>query len=66
MFFCRFKRNIIGIIGGIIQHIVKDESEDKNVWEYIKKSLLQDINILKHDLNEIMMNVRKYTGSLLK
>jgi len=45
---------------------VKDESEDKNVWEYIKKSLLQDINILKHDLNEIMMNVRKYTGSLLK
>ncbi|WP_225760298.1 immunity 42 family protein [Leclercia sp. Marseille-Q4284] len=54
------------IIGGIIQHLVKDESEDKNVWEYIKKPLLQDITILKNDLNEIMMNVRKYTDSLLK
>ncbi len=54
------------IIGGIIQHLVKDESEDKDVWKYIKKPLLQDITILKHDLNEIMMNVRKYTDSLLK
>lgn len=54
------------IIGGVIQHLVKDESEDKNVWEYIKKPLLQDITISKHDLNEIMLNVRQYAYSILK
>lgn len=52
------------VIGGVIQQLVKDESEEKNVWEYIKKPLLQDITILKHDLNEIMSNVREYADSL--
>ncbi|MDI3438492.1 immunity 42 family protein [Erwinia sp. V90_4] len=52
------------VIGGVIQQLVKDESEEKNVWEYIKKPLLQDITILKHDLNEIMNNVREYADSL--
>jgi hypothetical protein len=52
------------VIGGVIQQLVKDESDEKNVWEYIKKPLLQDITILKHDLNEIMSNVREYADSL--
>lgn len=54
------------IIGGNIQRLVKDESEEKNVWEYIKKPLLQDVTILKNDINEIMDNVREYADSLLK
>lgn len=53
------------VIGGVIQQLVKDENEEKNVWEYIKKPSLQDIIILKHDLNEIMNNVRRYADSLL-
>ncbi|MEB6380842.1 immunity 42 family protein [Leclercia adecarboxylata] len=63
-FFAVSNDTSLRIIGGMIQHLVKDESEDKNVWEYIKKPLLQDVIILKHDLNEIMINVRQYADSL--
>ena len=52
------------VIGGVIQQLVKDESEEKNIWKYIEEPFLQDITILKHDLNEIMSNVREYADSL--
>lgn len=53
------------IIGGTIQHLVKDVSNERNVWEYIEKPLLQDVTISKGELNEIMNNVKKYAGSIL-
>ncbi|WP_166873345.1 immunity 42 family protein [Enterobacter sp. Ap-1006] len=54
------------IIGGITEHLVKDESEGRNIWESIAKPLLEDVTISINEINEIMFNVKEYADSLLK
>ncbi|HDS6853826.1 TPA: immunity 42 family protein [Enterobacter cancerogenus] len=64
-FFAVANDTSLRIIGGTIQHIIKDESEERNIWEYIAKPLLEDVTISKQEIIKIMSNVKEYADSLL-
>jgi len=65
-FFAVANDTSLRIIGGVTERLVKDENEEKNVWEYINSPFLEDLIISKDEINEIMTNVRKYADYLLK
>ncbi|MBT0731141.1 immunity 42 family protein [Rosenbergiella nectarea] len=65
-FFAVADKKSLRILGGVTVHLVKDENQERNIWQCIDKPLIEDITIPKDEIKEIMANVREYASSLLK
>lgn len=65
-FFAVADKRSLRILGGVTEHLVKDESQERNIWQRIDKPLIEDITLPKDEIKKIMGNVREYAISLLK
>ncbi|WP_239954914.1 immunity 42 family protein [Pantoea sp. Z09] len=64
-FFAVANEGSLRIIGGQTEHLIKDESGEKNVWGCINNPNIEDITISKDEINEIIMQVKEFADSLL-
>lgn len=65
-FFAVANDKSLRIIGGVTERLVVDSSKEKNVWECIDRPKLEDITLSRYEINEIIINIKKYKSSLFK
>lgn len=65
-FFAVADEKTVRIIGGKTEKLVKDEKEERNVWQKIDSPVIEDVIISKDEMNEIILKIRNYLVTIIK
>lgn len=64
-FFAVADQDYLRIIGGGIEHLVKSPSEDVMCWESVNSPKIEDVTLLREEIDKIISDVKAYAYSVL-